>query len=138
MKHQADKHRAEREFAVGDNVYLKLQPYVQTSIARHPHQKLAFRYYGPYTVLQCIGSVAYKLNLPETSQIHPVVHVLLLKKAIGPTALVSAQLPPSISMLQAIHLPVNASRAPLQANLEASAHSLGGSADASRFLGGRA
>jgi hypothetical protein len=135
MKHQADKHRAEREFAVGDNVYLKLQPYVQTSIARHPHQKLAFRYYGPYTVLQRIGSVAYKLNLP---QIHPVVHVSLLKKAIGLTALVSAQLPPSISMLHAIHLPVNASRAPLQANLEARAHSLGGSADTSRFLGGRA
>ena len=27
MKNQADKHRSERSFAVGDLVYLKLQPY---------------------------------------------------------------------------------------------------------------
>jgi hypothetical protein len=27
MKNQADKHRSEREFSVGDWVYLKLQPY---------------------------------------------------------------------------------------------------------------
>jgi len=33
MKSQAGKHRLEREFAVGDWVYLKLQPYVQSSLA---------------------------------------------------------------------------------------------------------
>jgi hypothetical protein len=33
MKTQADKNRTEREFAEGDSVFLKLQPYVQTSIA---------------------------------------------------------------------------------------------------------
>lgn len=65
MKHQADKHRTEREFAVGEQVFLKLQPYIQTSVARRPHQKLAFRYYGPYTILQRVGSVAYKLALQE-------------------------------------------------------------------------
>jgi hypothetical protein len=36
MKQQADKHCTEREFAVGDQVFLKLQPYIQTSIARRP------------------------------------------------------------------------------------------------------
>lgn len=35
MKHQADKNRSEREFAVVDLVYLKLQPYVQMSVAKH-------------------------------------------------------------------------------------------------------
>ena len=33
MKRQADKHRSDREFAVGDSVFLKLQPFVQTSMA---------------------------------------------------------------------------------------------------------
>jgi hypothetical protein len=33
MKKQADKHRQERSFEIGDLVYLKLQPYVQTSLA---------------------------------------------------------------------------------------------------------
>jgi hypothetical protein len=33
MKHHADKRRLECVFALGDMVYLKLQPYVQTSVA---------------------------------------------------------------------------------------------------------
>uniref|UniRef100_A0A0A9G525 Integrase catalytic domain-containing protein n=1 Tax=Arundo donax TaxID=35708 RepID=A0A0A9G525_ARUDO len=33
MKAQVDKKRSEREFAVGDMVYLKLQPFVQSSVA---------------------------------------------------------------------------------------------------------
>jgi len=33
MKAQADKGRSEREFAPGDLVYLKLQPYIQSSVA---------------------------------------------------------------------------------------------------------
>jgi hypothetical protein len=33
MKQQADKGRSERQFQVGDMVYLKLQPYVQSSLA---------------------------------------------------------------------------------------------------------
>jgi hypothetical protein len=32
MHRQADKHRSKQEFAVGDRVYLKLQPYVQASV----------------------------------------------------------------------------------------------------------
>jgi hypothetical protein len=28
IKHQADKHRTEKEFTVGDMVYLKIQPYI--------------------------------------------------------------------------------------------------------------
>lgn len=34
MKKQADKHCTDREFAVGDLVFLKLQPFVQTSMAQ--------------------------------------------------------------------------------------------------------
>jgi hypothetical protein len=33
MKHQADKHRREKEFAVGELVYLRIQLYIQSSVA---------------------------------------------------------------------------------------------------------
>jgi ribosomal protein L21E len=32
MKRQADQGRTERQFAVGDSVFLKLQPYCQSSV----------------------------------------------------------------------------------------------------------
>lgn len=79
MKSQAYKHRTEREFVVGDSVFLKLQPYVQ---ANRTCQKLSFRFYGPFTILERVGQVAYKLDLPVGAKIHPVVHVSQLKKHI--------------------------------------------------------
>ncbi|PHT88037.1 hypothetical protein T459_10143 [Capsicum annuum] len=48
MKVNADKRRTEREFKVGDWVFLKLQPYKQTSIAVKKSLNLASKYYGPY------------------------------------------------------------------------------------------
>jgi hypothetical protein len=48
MKRQADKGRSERTFEVGAQVYLKLQPYFQTSVAERKGQKLAFRFFGPF------------------------------------------------------------------------------------------
>lgn len=93
MKHQAGKNRTERTFEVYDMVYLKLQPYVQSSVAPRAHHKLLFKYYEPYRILERIGRVAYRLALPINSKIHPVIHVSLLKKAIGPQVTVQTELP---------------------------------------------
>jgi len=61
MKMQADKKRRERElqFKVGDLVLVKLQPYKQHSVALRKHQKLGMRYFGPFLVIERIGTVAY-------------------------------------------------------------------------------
>jgi hypothetical protein len=93
MKLQTDKHRQERVFQVGDWVYLRLQPFKQRSM----HQKmgkLAPKFYGPYQVLQRIGVVAYKLDLPTDARIHPVFHVSCLKMKLGQSILPLPQLPP--------------------------------------------
>ena len=45
--------------------------------------ELSPKYYGPYKVLKNIGTMAYKLELPVSSRVHPVFHVSCLKKVIG-------------------------------------------------------
>ncbi|XP_070029566.1 uncharacterized protein [Nicotiana sylvestris] len=84
MKFYADRNRSDRVLEVGDLVYLKLQPYRQSSVAVRRNLKLSSKYYGPYKVLQKIGSVAYYLEFPLRSQIHPIFHVSKLKKSVGP------------------------------------------------------
>jgi transposase InsO family protein len=77
MKHQADKNRTDRVFQVGDFEFLKLQPYIQSTVAPRAHHKLLFKYFGPYQVLERVGQSAYRLQLPPSSRIHPVIHVSL-------------------------------------------------------------
>jgi hypothetical protein len=50
MKTHADKHRSGRHFNMGNWVFLKVQPYVQQSIAERASHKLAFRFFGPFQV----------------------------------------------------------------------------------------
>ncbi|KAM1132447.1 hypothetical protein FF1_046837 [Malus domestica] len=93
MKSQADQKRSERSFAVGDMVYIKLIPYQLQSLAAHSYHKLLPRFYGPYKVLSRVGDVAYKLELPAMSKVHPVFHVSSLKKHLGPNVVANNLLP---------------------------------------------
>jgi len=75
-KQQKNQHRRKRHFDVGDLVFLQLEPYKPMSLKQtNKDDKLSPYYYGPYKVLQNIGTMAYKLELPTSSQVQPFFHV---------------------------------------------------------------
>ncbi|GJY12206.1 putative reverse transcriptase domain-containing protein [Tanacetum coccineum] len=80
QKSYADLKRKPMEFQVGDKVMLKVSPW--KGVVRFGKRgKLNPRYVGPFKVLERIGSVAYKLELPqELSRVHNTFHVSNLKK----------------------------------------------------------
>ncbi|GJT47574.1 putative reverse transcriptase domain-containing protein [Tanacetum coccineum] len=80
QKSYADLKRKPMEFQVGDKVMLKVSPW--KGVVRFGKQgKLNPRYVGPFKVLEKVGSVAYKLELPqELSRVHNTFHVSNLKK----------------------------------------------------------
>ena len=83
--------RSEREFSVGDLVYLRIKHSHQKSFS---HSKLCPKYFGSFPIIANVGPVAYHLQLPPDTNMHPVFHVSLLKKTIGSTAQSSPTLPP--------------------------------------------
>lgn len=94
MKVKVDRKRTEVVFQVGDFVFVKLQPYQQHSVRLQRHQKLSIHYFDPFKVLERIGNVAYKLELPSDAKIHPVFHVSLLKLCQGDPVSQYIPLPP--------------------------------------------
>ncbi|GJX00586.1 reverse transcriptase [Tanacetum coccineum] len=83
MKKYVDLKRSEREFDVGMWVYLKLQPNRQVTLRQESQNKLSPKYYGPFMITAKVGVVAYRLELPNGSQVHQVFHVSQLKLCKG-------------------------------------------------------
>ncbi|GJY28601.1 putative reverse transcriptase domain-containing protein [Tanacetum coccineum] len=88
QKSYADLKRKPMEFQVGDRVMLKVSPW--KGVVRFGKRgKLNPRYVGPFKVLEKVGSVAYKLELPqELSRVHNMFHVSNLKKCYADEPLV--------------------------------------------------
>ncbi|KAK4734240.1 hypothetical protein R3W88_008501 [Solanum pinnatisectum] len=70
-------------FRTGENVFLKVSP--MKGVMRFGKKgKLSPRYIGPNEILECVGSVAYRLTLPPNlSGVHLVFHVSMLKRYHG-------------------------------------------------------
>lgn len=82
QKSYADNRRRDLEFQVGDRVFLKISPW-KGVIRFRSRGKLSPRYIGPFLILERIGPVAYRLELPpELEKIHNVFHVSMLKEYI--------------------------------------------------------
>ncbi|KAJ0494394.1 putative nucleotidyltransferase, Ribonuclease H [Helianthus annuus] len=88
QKSYADKRRKPLEFEVNDRVMLKVSPW--KGVVRFGKRgKLNPRYVGPFKILERIGKVAYKLELPaELGNVHDVVHVSQLKNCLSDETLV--------------------------------------------------
>ncbi|XP_073001511.1 uncharacterized protein [Typha latifolia] len=61
------------------------------------NQKMAQCFFGPFQIPEKVGAVAYKLDLPESSRVHPISHVSNLRARVGPVEQFAAQLPESES-----------------------------------------
>lgn len=88
MKAQADKHRRDVSFSVGQQVLLSTR---NLRYKESGTPKFAPKFVGPFKVLQLIGKrlpgsqevevvTAVKLELPPLMRVHPVFHVSLIKE----------------------------------------------------------
>lgn len=88
QKSYADVRRKPMDFQVGDRVMLKVSPW-KGMVRFGKRGKLNPRYIGPFNILETIGPVAYKLELPEElSRVHDTFHVSNLKKCLSDESLV--------------------------------------------------
>ena len=53
------------------------------SIQHRAGVKLEPKYFGAFQVLDKVGPMAYKLDLPQSAKIHPTIHVSQLKAFVG-------------------------------------------------------
>ncbi|GJX97841.1 putative reverse transcriptase domain-containing protein [Tanacetum coccineum] len=80
LKSYTDKRREPLEFEVGDKVMLKVSPW--KGVIRFGKQgKLNPRYIKPFKILDKVGTLVYRLELPkQLSRVHSTFHVSNLKK----------------------------------------------------------
>ncbi|GJY56563.1 putative reverse transcriptase domain-containing protein [Tanacetum coccineum] len=83
QKSYVDKRRKPLEFSVGDYVLLKVSPW-KCVVRFGKKGKLAPRFVGPFKIIEKVGPLAYRLDLPEELDgVHDTFHVSNLKKCLA-------------------------------------------------------
>lgn len=90
-------------FKVGDQVMLSTKNVIPDSERQRPSRKLSAKYVGPFKIIQRITAGAYKLELPASMKIHPVVNVENLKPFHdSPPHLRPSQPPPTPEVIDGV------------------------------------
>ena len=71
-------HRRDCTFRVGDKVWLSAT-HLRRPHAENATKKLERKFHGPYAITEVVSPVAYRLALPKTWKIHPVINISHLK-----------------------------------------------------------
>nr|GEU35273.1 hypothetical protein [Tanacetum cinerariifolium] len=83
QKSYADKMRKPIEFSVGDYVLLKVSPWKKV-VHFGKKWKLTPRLVGPFEIIEKVGPVAYRLDMPEElNGFHDTFHVSNIKKCLA-------------------------------------------------------
>nr|GFC68209.1 hypothetical protein [Tanacetum cinerariifolium] len=83
QKSYANKRRKPPEFSVGDHVLLKVSPW-KGVIRFGKKGKLTPRFVGPFEIIKKVGTMAYRLDLPEElNGVHDTFHMSNLKKCLA-------------------------------------------------------
>jgi hypothetical protein len=91
QKSNADQHRRNVIFNVGDNVLLSTK---NLKLRSSGSRKLLPRFIGHFTIVKEINPAAFTLDLPTGLRVHPTFHVILLKPYKDGTHYGSIKAPP--------------------------------------------
>jgi hypothetical protein len=88
MRDQTDSSRAPATFKSGDLVLYNES--LKNRVAGHPQSKLVAKYAGPYKILTVYPGNTYKLDMPTSHRVHPVIHASYLKPYTSPDSVIPA------------------------------------------------
>ena len=75
-----DRNKIVKEFKVGDQVLLRIKDY-HRSASVYAHPQIGPQRTGPFEIIERVGKLAYRLRLPDTVKLHPVINVAKLELA---------------------------------------------------------